>query len=245
MRKGLLTRMESHSRQSPCNILSFFRIESDCRVCSLGEGLGVGRQAGGVPAVVAGELAGQVVGRRAVREGAQELRAIRACAEGRASAIGLRPLPVSIRRHVAQKRSGGILLIHRAEKLMLTVPLAGGAGRGLHGPPHDRVGPLRSTSAHGIRRALSPATLPHGSHGSNDHGKSIGKLFGDARHTVALPAPTTGLLFRAVPVMKVLMVMDIVCKLGDNTITCLETRSISENPFLNPQACEGPRWSAG
>ena len=190
--------------------------DCNCRVCLLGESLGVGRQAGGVPAVVTGELAGQVVGRGALREGAQELRAIRACEEARAAAIGRKRSSVSILRHVVRKRSDGVLLIRRAEKLMLTVPLAGGAGRGLHGPPHDRVGPLRSTSAHGIRRALSPATLPHGSHGSNDHGKSIGKLFGDARHTVALPAPTTGLLFRAVPVMKELMVIDIVLSLGTN-----------------------------
>ncbi len=128
---------------------------------------------------------------------------------------------------------------------MLTVPLAGGAGRGLHGPPHDRVGPLRSASTHGIRRALSPATLPHGSHGSNDHHKSLGNIFGDARHTVALPAPTTGLLFRAVPVMKELMVIDIVYKVRDKAITCLETRSISVNPFSNPEACEGPCWHGG
>jgi hypothetical protein len=40
------------------------------------KGLGVGRQARGVPAVVAGELAGQVRGGRVLGEGAEELGAV-------------------------------------------------------------------------------------------------------------------------------------------------------------------------
>jgi hypothetical protein len=54
------------------------------------EGLGVGREAGGVPAVVAGELAVQVGGHVALGEGAQEARAVGAVPLARLG-LGLPP----------------------------------------------------------------------------------------------------------------------------------------------------------
>ena len=51
-----------------------------------GEGLGVCGQAGCVPAVVAGVLAGQVRGGAAVGQGAEPLGTVRACSIARLSA---------------------------------------------------------------------------------------------------------------------------------------------------------------
>ena len=54
----------------------------DLQLAVAGKGLRVGRQAGGVPAVVARELSGQVGGHKVLRVGAQELGAVGAVLQG-------------------------------------------------------------------------------------------------------------------------------------------------------------------